>query len=97
VNHEKSATFNPASIVNSGRSTLTISANRNARRGTYPITITGTSSAGVRSVTTSLTIGGGVPGGSGGPVGPPKPAGPAGPASPASPRGMSGSGNPVTP
>ena len=48
--------FKPTSVVGSGISTLTISANKNAAPGTYPLTITATSGALVHSSSVSLTI-----------------------------------------
>jgi hypothetical protein len=50
------AKFTPASIVNSGSSTLTISSNKKVAQGTSPLTITGTSGALTHSVQASLTF-----------------------------------------
>jgi hypothetical protein len=50
------AAFNPASIVNSGTSVLTLSAANNAQKRTHTVTITGTAGSRVHSVTVTLTI-----------------------------------------
>src|SRR5262249_44154095 len=51
-----SSSFNPASVVGSGSSTLTITANKPARVGTYTLTIKGTSGSLVQSATVTLII-----------------------------------------
>jgi galactose oxidase-like protein/glyoxal oxidase-like protein len=51
-----SASFNPTSVSGSGISTLTITANRPAPVGNYPLTITGTSGSLTHSSTVNLTI-----------------------------------------
>lgn len=48
--------FNPSSIVNSGTSTLTISARKNSPTGSYPLTITGTGGSVVHTATATLVI-----------------------------------------
>ena len=50
------ARFAPASIVNSGSSTLMISSNKNVARGTSTLTVRATSGAVVHSATASLTF-----------------------------------------
>jgi galactose oxidase-like protein/PKD domain-containing protein len=48
--------FAPSSIVNSGSSTLTVSAKRQVARGTYTLTISGASGSLVRTATVSLVV-----------------------------------------
>lgn len=50
------AKFSPASIVNSGSSTLSVDTKKQAPRGTYPLKITGTSGATTHSVTVTLVV-----------------------------------------
>ena len=50
------ATFNPASIVNSGASMLTVDTDSNVQRRTRTLTITGTSGGRVHSVNVTLII-----------------------------------------
>jgi PKD repeat protein len=50
------ATFNPASIANSGTSVLTVDTNPNVQRRTRTLTITGTGGGRVHSVTVTLII-----------------------------------------
>ena len=50
------ATFNPASIVNSGTSVLTIDTEPNVQRRTRTLTITGTGGGRVHSVNVTLII-----------------------------------------
>src|SRR5262249_49427489 len=49
-------TFNPASIVNNGSSVLTVDTKKAISRGTYTITITGTSGGQAKSTTVTLTV-----------------------------------------
>jgi hypothetical protein len=49
-------TFNPASIVNSGTSVLTIDTNPNVQRRTRTLTITGTGGGRTHSTTVTLII-----------------------------------------
>jgi hypothetical protein len=48
--------FNPPSVVNAGSSVLTVDTKKQSGRGTYTITITGTSGGQVKSTTVTLTI-----------------------------------------
>ena len=48
--------FNPASIVNAGNSTLTISTTTGVTAGTYPLTITGTSGSLIHSAAVTLVV-----------------------------------------
>jgi len=50
------ASFSPASITSAGSSTLTISTTAATAAGTYPITVTGVSSALLHAATASLTV-----------------------------------------
>jgi hypothetical protein len=50
------AAFNPASIVNSGTSVLTLDTANNVQKRTHTVTITGTGGGRVHSVTVTLTI-----------------------------------------
>jgi hypothetical protein len=50
------ATFSPATVVDSGSSVLTVRAARNAPKGTRTLTITGTGGGRVHSVTVTLVI-----------------------------------------
>jgi hypothetical protein len=50
------ASFNPKSVLGSGTSTLTITANRPAPVGTYGLTITGTGGGLKHSMTVNLSI-----------------------------------------
>jgi len=51
-----SASFSPSSVVGSGTSVLSVSANRKAPTGAYPLAITATSGGLVHSVNVTLTI-----------------------------------------
>jgi uncharacterized membrane protein len=51
-----SATFSPASVSGTGSSTLTVKTNKPTTRGTYTLTITGTSSSLVHSANVTLII-----------------------------------------
>ena len=48
--------FNPASLSGSGTSVLTVSTGKNVARGSYPLTITGTSAGAVRTTSATLVI-----------------------------------------
>ena len=50
------ATFNPASVVNSGTSTLTIATQNNTQKRTSTLTITGTGGGRTHSTTVTLTV-----------------------------------------
>ena len=50
------ASFNPASVTGAGSSTLTVATQNGAPRGTFTLTITGTSGALTRTTTVQLTI-----------------------------------------
>ena len=50
------AAFNPASIVNSGTSVLTLDTDNNVQKRTRTLTITGTGGGRVHSVNVTLTI-----------------------------------------
>jgi hypothetical protein len=51
-----SASFSPNTISGSGTSTLSIKVNKPVKVGTYPLTITGTSSSGYHSTTVTLVV-----------------------------------------
>jgi uncharacterized membrane protein len=51
-----STSFSPTSVTGSGTSTLTLSPNRNATRGTYSLTINGSGAGITHSAVVSLTI-----------------------------------------
>ncbi len=50
------ATFTPASVANSGTSVLQVKTNKRVARGTYPLTITGSSGIAVHSANVTLVI-----------------------------------------
>jgi hypothetical protein len=51
-----SASFNPASVNTAGSSTLTVTTARNAARGTFTLTISGTGGGHTHAATVSLTV-----------------------------------------
>jgi uncharacterized membrane protein len=50
------ARFTPSSVTNSGTSTLSIDTKKNVMRGTYTLTVTGTSAGQVRSANVTLVV-----------------------------------------
>jgi len=50
------ASFNPSSLTGSGTSTLTVSVNRPATTGTYPLTVTATGGGATHSQNVALVI-----------------------------------------
>jgi len=56
VPNRTSSSFNPATIIGSGSSTLTISVNKPAQPGTYPLVVTGSSGNLSHSVNVTLVI-----------------------------------------
>jgi hypothetical protein len=48
--------FNPTSVVNAGNAVFTVSTNKKVARGTYPLTITGSSGGLVRTAQATLVI-----------------------------------------